>query len=764
MITESVDIPFVHDKADSTVFLRLSCLPSTGGAKHPIIDFSRVAGWSEADQVPYQIFEGSEYLFEIIGPSDLKVSNDCPEIIRPDGVDGRRGRLRTGQFTGTLQVNWNLGDEEFQTFLEVQSTKLGYLNHYRWMLRDIAELCSEVIMRHFAPSSHSFEPEDASSAETLYQRFCFLKSLISNENFDAAVQEIVRRPYRKTIQIQRTTRMGKGLKSSGMLARELQRAGPRIQSDKLKFLNISSLPESVRLNAPSETLDNPENQFVKYTFLKWRDVVSRIRDSLHDQKDNSVKNRGIKESEDLLQKIDSTLAQSLFKEVSDLSAFPSSSTVLQKRGGYRELFKAYVQFDAASKISWNRSPDNYQAGQKDVATLYEFWAYLELAKVLSSLCAEPLNLSSLIDSDELSLTLKRGKKACLVGIIDRAGRKLKLELFFNKTFNRSEDPQEGSWSLNLRPDCSLCISILNESYLQHKNVWLHFDSKYKIDSIESVLSNPDDKSELEGRGDAKVTDILKMHTYRDAIRRSAGSYVIYPGLAPKNPIRQYKEIVPGIGAFALLPTDSGVSEGVNVVKQFIDDVITNVAQQTSERERVSFWTEHARKPYRANDSLHASFLTKPPADTSVLFGFVKSEAHYNWIIKNKLYNLRGDDRRGSIKQSSRLLDADLVLLYGPDMDECQLWISNKNISTLSTEGMEALGYPTPNGKTYLCISLSEKVDVTLFPEMSAEIIQKMRIDQNVLELGAPFTTSWQEFSGIVRPGSTIPSSKATLDD
>ena len=71
-----------------------------------------------------------------------------------------------------------------------------------------------------------------------------------------------------------------------------------------------------------------------------------------------------------------------------------------------------------------------------------------------------------------------------------------------------------------------------------------------------------------------------MHAYKDAVRRSSGAFVVFPG-TEKTVFRQFDEIVPGIGAFPLRPTEGG-PEGATHVEQFLSDVIdTFVAVESS---------------------------------------------------------------------------------------------------------------------------------------------------------------------------------------
>ena len=59
------------------------------------------------------------------------------------------------------------------------------------------------------------------------------------------------------------------------------------------------------------------------------------------------------------------------------------------------------------------------------------------------------------------------------------------------------------------------------------DVWLHFDAKYRIEHL--VVDDAIEGDEEPADSDRAADDLLKMHAYRDAIRRSAGAYVLYPG-------------------------------------------------------------------------------------------------------------------------------------------------------------------------------------------------------------------------------------------
>ena len=62
-----------------------------------------------------------------------------------------------------------------------------------------------------------------------------------------------------------------------------------------------------------------------------------------------------------------------------------------------------------------------------------------------------------------------------------------------------------------------------------------------------------------------------MHAYKDAIRRTGGAYVLYPGDKSINK-KGFHEIIPGLGAFAIKPKqgDNGTAELKDFIYKIID--------------------------------------------------------------------------------------------------------------------------------------------------------------------------------------------------
>jgi len=235
----------------------------------------------------------------------------------------------------------------------------------------------------------------------------------------------------------------------------------------------------------------------------------------------------------------------------------------------------------------------------------------------------------------------------------------------------------------MRPDFTLTFYpdgfSLEEAEAQELVVHIHFDAKYRVESITELFGDPDEDlsedKQQQKRGNYKRADLLKMHAYRDAIRRSEGAYVLYPGTT-NGPTRfcGFHEILPGLGAFALKPGSDGEAIGLQHLSRFVDEVVAHVCNRASAREQNSY---HRFEVYRQHETGGQGALQSaiperesaeaarsiPPADHRVLVGWSENDAQLDWIRRTGLYNCRAGLRRGSIRLEPDIAAARHLLLH-----------------------------------------------------------------------------------------------------
>ena len=144
-------------------------------------------------------------------------------------------------------------------------------------------------------------------------------------------------------------------------------------------------------------------------------------------------------------------------------------------------------------------------------------------------------------------------------------------------------------------------------------VHLHFDAKYRVNKLSEIFGSVEDENEEDDEdkhtiekqneidGNYNRADLLKMHAYRDAIRRSEGAFVLYPGdTEESNNNRMWQgfhELLPGLGAFAVRPDKDGEPKGIEALKTFLKDA---VAQLTNRATRLAHARYHQRGEYDMN--------------------------------------------------------------------------------------------------------------------------------------------------------------------
>jgi predicted component of viral defense system (DUF524 family) len=725
----------------------LSLLPGSKAVsgQDPLLDQSDAPD-SDTEVPGVQLLEGCEYRFELqfLGMQTGLARTDRPEVFQADTRQGSSGRVRPGLYTGALPVTVFRDEQEVGSFtIEVRAKKLGYRSEYRWMLRDIAEYMTEVVMDRFAVAEQRFTFDDTRDAVTLYERFAFLKSLISSDEFQGALNRIINRPHVVWEENRELGPSDRGVKADSYSLRQLSRPGPRVEwpGGRLK-----TLPIALERRRTDASTDNTPNRFVKFALSRWRSVVAYIATVLRDSPPLPSTLRGISEVERVLNELDALLSAELFRETGELSKFPADDQVLQKKPAYRDVYRSYIQFEVASKLSWRGGDDVYGAGQRDVASLYEYWAFIVLAEELSKLLDTSFDFGRLIELRQhgLNVALKTGSECVLHGLTVRRGRQLAVELWFNRTFSAASRV-DGAWSRNMRPDYSIYVKPAPAETAKFEAVVLHFDAKYRVSFIDEVFG---DRGEQGGQaavstdtGVATRDDLLKMHAYRDAIRRSIGAYVLYPGTEHEI-IREYHELLPGLGAFALRPSAVGAAEGARDLRRFLDDVLNHVASQTSQDERGRYWLREtfSGTSYAETPTPPARFLSVPPADTLVLLGYVRNENHWEWINRTGLYNLRADDSRGAVDVGSKQLACEMVLLSCPRMNLARLYRVTKGAVVRTSEQMLEMEYPSPHG-SYFCLTVEAIEDPVWQSFFTSELVEAIRGEQRSVR-GAPIVVSW----------------------
>ena len=719
----------------------------------------------ENNEAQFQLVEGCFYDYEI-NDSDFTLGDVGENIIQPHKRASNLGTIAPNIFTGTLSIPLLLKSTSRECCtikLEVQSMKTGYRDDYRDMLEFITEKCTDLLFKIDSPVSQTFEVDHIKDSKTLYQRFSFIKSIIDSDEFAQSVHKVVTSPVTQWTDTFENKDIRQIKRFTNANTKEFIKSSNRTwtpDNHYIRKLGLRSIPDKITSNYKIDSVDTPENRFVKYALESFLSFCVEVNDKAKEFKHNKTVN----ESGLLIRELENQLHHSFFKKISKPNTLKLNSPVLQRKEGYREILRIWLMFSLAAKLIWKGGDHIYEGGKKDISTLYEYWLFFQLLELFQSVFSiEPKDISDLIEETQngLNLQIKQGTHIALNGIYDSGSRKLNIRFNYNRSFSGEKSyPESGSWTTTLRPDYTLTfwpVGIVEvEAEKQELIVHIHFDAKYKVDNLAFKLSQDSDTKlddeKIENRkGVYKNVDLLKMHAYKDAIRRTGGAYVLYPGGKAINR-KGFHEIIPGLGAFPVRPgkSDSGIGE----LKAFILEVVNHFINRSSQRERFAYRTFDIHKTPPASNNIVNELLPEPynenrnliPDDTFVLIGFYNSKKQYEWIKKNNLYNFRMDSRKGSLVLDIETVSSKYLLLHTHgDKESGDLWkIVSEGPKVFSKNKMEKLGYPKPKDKMndYLIIQI-EKVTEQEFHNVKWDF-RKLSNYKPFRESAQPFTASLSE--------------------
>lgn len=500
----------------------------------------------------------------------------------------------------------NLAKETIADF-EIVPQKMNYEEDYIELTKKLAEECAEILLEYSGVTSNRFTSSDIDSSETLLEQFIFLREFCYSNNLRALFGYIKRNPDRILVKDEVFKPIGQGAPSVNFYS------SPFSHSRGWKLVNGKSMPQEFAVTRKYDSFDTVANRFIKYALQKFNRICKELCSSLNATKgkraDQNMYIECYREAVEIQRVTDDILRDHFFDDVDKLTIMPQNNQVLEKREGYRQIFNAAAMVDLALQLNWEGEQDVYSGESKNTALLYEYWLFFELRKIISSIddckCIQATEKPFINTDKGLTMSLREGQTSCQAFLLPNLGSR--VNLYYNKTFSREEFSNTryaGSYSRPFRPDYTLEIYpleyIKSEDAIREGVVsYIHFDAKYRITDLRafigsdiSEMTEEQIKEEVEDDKQDSITntykrgDLLKMHTYNDAIRRTVGSYVLYPGdfdRQTKN-YRLFEEVLPGVGAFAIKPSIQVDSE--NVLKNFISEILVASSRKYSRLSRM----------------------------------------------------------------------------------------------------------------------------------------------------------------------------------
>lgn len=472
--------------------------------------------------------------------------------------------------------------------IEVRSKKIKYYEQYPAMIADLSEYASGLIFELKSPLYQNFYV-NSEKRSTLYEDFMFLEYLFRPENLPAAYEYITRNMYSRlesyveTVPSSFTSNLGPREMIKVISTPENLHKSKNTPKHWPKNFN-KYMPNEVDQIRHHDSIDIPENRFFKY-FLESLDYL--IAKLLNDCKEGYIKDKLFDFSEEL----GYYLSQRWLKEVGRMQFAPLNSQVLQKKEGYRDILKYFLMLELSFRLNWEEISENFKGYERRLSELYEYWCYFKLLKVLNRLSFTKLDFEDVyeINKDKWSINVRKGENSAHNFNLIINDKVVKIKLMYNRLF--SQNTKNKSYSLAFRPDYSLLIEINSRPF------FIHFDAKYRseveiltfYEKIKSAnlahekadINKKEEEeaikrdSEEEKSYKYKNGDIYKMHTYKDAILRTEGAYVLYPG-TKKDSIFKVDDAnyIPSVGAFPLNPGQDGKEE--DNLAEFIKGVISNL--------------------------------------------------------------------------------------------------------------------------------------------------------------------------------------------
>ena len=499
---------------------------------------------------------------------------------------------------GKTELRFEASNEPLSLSFEVVPDKINYETDYVNLTQAIAEECSALLLEYSSPTSLSFSQDSEKQQKTAFEQFIFLRQFFYSDNIESLFASIKRNPDRILIEEDELKPFGQGMPSKRFFTNPFSHS--RNWND---LENGVFLPSEIAVTHKCESLNTPANRFLKFALNTFLEICENIityveQSSVYHSEASEIKNH----IENILQ---------------DLTVMPVNNQVLEKREGYSQIFNAFSMVDLALQLDWKGKEEVYSGESKNTALLYEYWLFFELRKVISTIDG----CSAVLKNDGLTISLCQDKKS--VQYFETANQK--IDLYYNRTFSHKifeKSKYEGSYSRPFRPDYT--IAIFPKKYDDEKEAvedgavsYIHFDAKYRLEDLSQFINKEESEDEINEEISAEKSDsvmntykrgdLLKMHTYNDAIRPSDVN-------------------------------NKELNAGEKAVQDFIKEIVEFNANPASRNARADYFDRMIAESPRENHSVNSKRINS----NLYMLGFIRNE-YCAWLKEKHLVPLSADD-------------------------------------------------------------------------------------------------------------------------
>ena len=487
---------------------------------------------------------------------------------KPDFVD----RLPMSPFAARQDWSGQIREINFNNYVGlarigslhvlVENRKIG--DHlYHALLDNVADHYADLIFGFSQdPVGHGFQRKGAAGRNLAYVEYLFLRRYLLTEEIEGVVAAILRNPHASMLRETHSVPLALARATDPVaLLSALSRGdhitllepGHELCSTPLglalpkrggQTLFPCEVPEERRYH----TYDTHENRFAKHVLVDLERRLDDVNEVARQHTGGLVNPEIGSDLVGLKCKVSGCLDDPFWQEVGSLHFFPLSSPVLQRREGYRQLYRLHALLQLLTRYDYELFDFANLLETKDTATLYEYWCFFQVKEVLDT-HLQRKGAEQLVHPSDSRQEMELG--ACLTY---EGG----LSLCFNWTAGGSPGfdsaktiPPQHVWGTSsagqFRPDI----------VIKYAGRHLIFDAKNKGLRSNAFYGAQEDGTICK----PKPEDLVKMHAYRDAINCAQGAFALFPGTESRlYPSHGATQPWDGIGALALRPDTSGRPE------------------------------------------------------------------------------------------------------------------------------------------------------------------------------------------------------------